>query len=241
MNAVFSKILDCIWPRTCEVCGRPVDRPLRYVCSDCLNRFEFMPTDGCCRRCGRGAEKLDGEFLCIDCQTYKPAFDRAASAVNFDGDAREMINAFKFQNHYWLRSDLVDWLEGATRARFKVDEVDLVLPMPSTLLHRFDRGFNQCAYLGRELSRRLGKPCAERVIRRKGSPKRQGGLTEEERRKNVVGTFAVRRPEAVCGKTVLVVDDIMTTGSTLSECSSVLKVAGASRVWCVTVARSPRT
>ena len=235
---MLEKILDFIWPRTCEVCRRPVDRPGRHFCSDCLNRLPFTPTDGCCRRCGRAAEKLDGEFLCEDCRTYKPSFDRAASALSFEGDARAAMNAFKFENHLWLRDDLVDWIEGVVRARFKVEEIDLILPMPSTLWHRLDRGYNQCAYLAKSLAKRLGKPYETSVLRRKGNPKKQGRLTEEERRTNVIGTFAVRKPAVIRDKTVMVVDDIMTTGSTLSECAAELKRSGASRVWCVTLARS---
>ena len=241
MHLVVEKILDFVWPRTCEVCGRPVDRPGRHFCSECLNRLPFTPTDGCCRRCGRAAEKLDGEFLCEDCRTYKPSFDRAASALSFEGDARAAMNAFKFENHLWLRDDLVDWIEGVVRARFKVEEIDLILPMPSTLLHRLDRGYNQCAYLAKSLARRLGKPYETSVLRRKGNPKKQGRLAEEERRTNVIGTFAVRKPAVIRDKTVMVVDDIMTTGSTLSECAAELKRSGASRVWCATLARSLRS
>ena len=235
---VIERALDFIWPRYCEGCRRPVDRPGRHFCSDCLNRLPFTPTDGCCRRCGRAAEKLDGEFLCEDCRTYKPSFDRAASALSFEGDARAAMNAFKFENHLWLRDDLVDWIEGVVRARFKVEEIDLILPMPSTLWHRLDRGYNQCAYLAKSLAKRLGKPYETSVLRRKGNPKKQGRLTEEERRTNVIGTFAVRKPVLTRDKTVMVVDDIMTTGSTLSECAAELKRSGASRVWCVTLARS---
>ena len=238
---MLAEILDFIWPRNCEACGRPVDRPGRHFCSDCLNRLPFTPTDGCCRRCGRAAEKLDGEFLCTDCQTYRPSFDRAASALQFDGDAREAMNAFKFCNHLWLRDDLVDWLEAVVRARFKAGEVDVIVAMPSTLWHRIDRGYNQCAYLARALAKRLEKPYASFILRRKGNPKKQGRLAEEERRTNVIGTFGVLRPRAIAGKTVMVVDDIMTTGSTLSECAAELKRSGAARVWCVTLARSLRS
>ena len=238
---MLAEILDFIWPRTCEVCGRPADRPGRHVCAECLNRLPFAPTQGCCRRCGRAAEKLDGEFLCSDCRRQKPSFDRAASALQFDGDARAAINDFKFNRHLWLRDDLVDWLEAVVRARFKIGEIDVVLPMPSTVWHRIDRGFNQCAYLSKALAKRLEKPYDGRALRRKGNPRRQGGLDEASRRENVVGTFAVRNPEAVCGKTVLVVDDIMTTGSTLSACAEELKRAGTVRVWCATLARSLRT
>lgn len=234
------QLLDFIWPRVCEACGCPVDRPGRHFCTDCLNRLPFSPTDGCCRLCGRAAEKLTGEYLCTDCRDFKPSFDRAASALSFDGDAREAMNAFKFRNHLWLRDDLVDWMEAMLRARFKVGEIDVVVPMPTTLWHRLDRGYNQCDYLGRALARRLGRPYAPHALKRKGSPKRQGGLSEEERRKNVIGTFAVRQSAAVAARTVLVVDDIMTTGSTLSACAAELKRAGAARVWCITLARSLR-
>ena len=240
-TCLLAEILDFIWPRRCEVCGRPADRPGRHVCSECVNRLPFAPTQGCCRQCGRAAEKLDGEYLCTDCKATKPSYDRAASALQFDGDAREAVNAFKFRSHLWLRDDLTDWLEAVVRARFNVGEIELLLPMPSTLRHRVDRGYNQCAYLAKALAKRLEKPYGSLVLWRKGHPQRQGGLDEEARRENVLGTFVVRKPSAVVGKTVLVVDDIMTTGSTLSECAAELKRAGAARVWCATVARSLRT
>ena len=145
----------------------------------------------------------------------------------------------------WLRDDFVDWMEAAARTRFVVSRIDVVVPMPSTLLHRIDRGYNQCDCLARALAKRLGRPYDARALRRVGSPRRQGGLSEEERRTNVVGTFACRRSfargESGEGATVFVVDDIMTTGSTLSECARELKRAGAARVWCLALARSLRT
>lgn len=204
-------------------------------------RLEFVPKDGLCRRCGRDAAGLDGEFLCEDCRgRHRPAFDRAVSALRFEGDGRELVNAFKFRRALYLRDDLVDMLEAAVRLRFQLEKLDFILPMPSVLAHRFLRGYNQCDYLAAALAKRLGRGCRRDIIRRVGSPHRQGGLSEEDRRENVRGTFAVRRPAAVAGKTVLVVDDIMTTGSTLSECARMLKTAGAKKVWCASVARSVR-
>ena len=238
---MLGRLLDLLWPRCCEVCGRPVDRPSRHICSDCVNRIPFAPVDGCCRRCGRDAAGLDGEFLCEDCRVNRPSFDRAASATHYEADARNLVLAFKFQDHLWLRDDLVDWLEGVLRARFRVGEIDVVLPMPSTLFHRWNRSYNQCAILTRPLARRIGKPYAGFVLRRKGHPRKQSGLDEDERRRNAVGTFTVMRPSAVAGKTVLIVDDIMTTGATLSECAAELRRAGAERVWCVTLASSLRS
>ena len=236
---MLDRLLDLVWPRRCEICSRPVDRPRRHVCSDCLNRMPFAPVNGCCRRCGRDAAGLDVEFLCEDCRTHRPRFDRAASALRFEGDARDIVSAFKFKHHAWMRDDLVDWLEGVVRARFVVDGVDFVVPVPSSLLRRLDRGYSQCEYLASALAKRLGKRYDARALRRTGSPRRQVGLDEAARRTNVVGTFACRR--RLSGETVLVIDDVMTTGSTLSECAKVLKESGAGKVWCATLVRSLRT
>lgn len=238
---MLDRVLDVVWPRDCEVCGRPVDRPRRHVCSECLNRIPFVPTAGCCRRCGRDACGLGVDFLCEDCREFRPAFDRGASAMRMEGVAREMLNAFKFRSHHWLRDDFVDFLEAAARSRLDVAKVDLVVAVPSVPLRFWDRGCNPARLLAKPLARRIGKPAPRFVVRRANSPMRQGTLGEAERRANVVGTFAVMRPGVVAGKTVLLVDDVMTTGSTLSECAATLKRAGAGQVWCVSLVRSLRT
>ena len=191
---LLQRALDLLWPRNCEICGRPVDRDARYICAECLNRIPFVrPEDG----------------------MYE--IDDAASAVRFECETREIINGYKFKNSIWLRDDFVDWIEAAARARFDVAAIDAVVAIPTTLSH-------------------IG-----RAVARTGHPKRQSSLTEEERVENVKGTFVVREPSLVRGRTILLVDDIMTTGSTLSECSKTLKDAGAWRVWSVTLARSVRT
>ena len=220
-----------------------MDRPGRYLCTGCLNRIPFVAQDGVCSVCGRAVEGLSGEYLCEDCARPKtrPAFDRAASAFRFEGAAREMLLGYKFNRRLWLRDDFTDWLEAAVRARFDAAAVDAVLPMPLTRFHRLDRGYNQSACLAAALAKRLDRRFDGGVLGRIGRPRRQAELSEEERRENVKGTIAVRRPERVRGRTVLVIDDVMTTGSTLSECARVLKAAGAARVWCATLARSLRT
>ena len=239
-----SWILDALWPRTCPVCGRPGDRPGRHVCSECLNRVPFAPADGCCSVCGRAVEGLRGEYLCEECSGRdRPAFDRAGGAVRYEAEVRELVNRYKSHDWLWLRDDFVDWLEASARARFDVEAVDVVVPMPSSALHRVLRGYNQCVYLAQGLAERLGRRCECSALRRRRGLllRRQAGLSEEERRENAKDSFAVRRPASVRGRTVLVVDDIMTTGATLSDCARALKEAGAWRVWCQALARSVRS
>ena len=193
--------------------------------------------------CGRAVEGLGGEYLCEDCSGRdRPAFDRAGAAVRYEAEVRELVNRYKSHDWLWLRDDFVDWLEASARSRFDVSAVDVVVPMPSSVLHRVLRGYSQCVYLARALAGRIGRRCDESAVRRRRGVflRRQAGLSEEERRENAKDSFVVRRPGSVRGRTVLVVDDIMTTGATLSDCARALKEAGAWRVWCQTIARSVR-
>lgn len=206
-----------------------------------MARLPFVEGPGLCVKCGREAPGATGAYLCDECRNPRtaPAFDRAASALRFEGEARDLLLSYKFNGALWLRDDFADFLAAAV-ARFPLGEVDAVAPMPLSLLHRFGRGYNQCAYVAKALAARIGKLYSARLLSRKGNPRRQSSLGESERRENAKGTFAVRRPAEVAEKTILVVDDIKTTGATLSECASALKAAGAAQVWCATVAQTVR-
>ena len=236
------EVADAVWPRSCEICSRPVDRDGRHICSECLMRIPFVKPDGCCRVCGREVEGQPFEFLCNECiGPNAPLFDRAASAVRFEDAIRTMVLDYKFNGHLWLKEDFTDWMEAALRARFDVNAVDMVVPMPLSLEHRIDRGYNQCTYLAEGLAGRIGRDFVSGVLASKGGRLRQSGLGEEARRENARDKFYVRDSSLVEGRTVLVVDDIMTTGATLSDCARALKASGAWRVWCVTLAKSIRT
>lgn len=203
-------------------------------------RVPFLSQDGCCRVCGRSVENAAGGFVCEECRHLSTAYDAAASAVFFENDARDLLHKYKSGESVWLKDDFVDWIEAAARARYDLTQVDAVVPMPITLFHRIDRGYNQCVYLGRSLAKRIDRICLENAVVRCGHPRRQAGLSEEERRENVIGTFKVVDASLVRGRTILLVDDVMATGSTLSECAKMLKEGGAWRVWGLTLARSVR-
>lgn len=206
-----------------------------------MARLPFVEGPGLCVKCGRESPGATSSFVCDECRNPRtsPAFDRAACALRFEADARDLVLAYKFNGALWLRDDFADFLAAAV-ARFPLGEVDAVAPMPLSLLHRFGRGYNQCAYMAKALAARIGKPYRAGLVSRKGNPRRQSSLGESERRENAKGTFAVRRPDEVKGKTILVVDDIKTTGATLSECARALKEAGAAQVWCAALAQSVR-
>ena len=237
-----SAAMDAVWPRRCAVegCGRPVDRPGRHVCSACFAALPYHDRRGC-RICGSvPAADEPNDFVCADCLAFPPAYDLCRSAVRHEFAARQLVLDLKFRRWTWLQADLVDLLEGAARARLEVPAVDLVVPVPLHRGRRFVRRFNQAGLLAEGLAARIGRVCMGDALARIRDTGHQSRLGGEERRMNVKGAFEVRRAPYVRGRTVLLVDDVSTTGATLSECAAALKRAGAGRVWCLTVARSVR-
>jgi ComF family protein len=116
-------------------------------------------------------------------------------------------------------------------------EADLIVPVPLTGRRRRERGFNQAALLGRELSRAVGLPVSEALSRR-SSPRHQAeSASAEERWRNVEGAFVVSRPDSIRGRRLLLIDDITTTGATLDACARALREAGAAQVCGLTLAR----
>ena len=239
-SAIASGVLDMLWPRRCPLCSNESDRPGRHVCSACVDRVPFMPVTGVCSVCSTPVEGASGFFTCTECaaRSTKPCFDRAVSAVRYEGDIKRLVHAYKMGAQVYLRDDFAEWMHAAASARLDMAAVDFVLSVPMTLYHRIDRGFDQTAYLAEAVAKAASRKRLRGAVARTGRPKRQSGLGGSERRENVKGSFAVLRPGFVRGRTLLVVDDVMTTGSTLSECARALKEAGAAKVFALTLART---
>ncbi len=242
LSLAFARIADIVWPRVCAVpeCGRPVDRPGRHLCSRCHASLPWLEGGGACRSCGRTIpSEAPHDFVCDDCRAMRPAFEFARAAVRYSDPAARLVKDFKFRNALWLREDLVDLLEATVRAKLDAPAIDLVVPVPLHPFRRLQRGYNQSALLAESLAKRLGRRFDASALRRRWNTEHQTRLSgKAARAKNIKRAFAVRRPKSVRGRTVLLVDDVMTTGGTLNECARPLIAAGASRVWCATVARA---
>ena len=241
----FSRILqraaDLFWPRVCalEGCGRASDRPGRHLCSSCFAALPFHEAGGACRICGALVmAETKHEFVCESCQNNPPAFEFARSAILYQEPSDQIIKDFKFAKATWLCEDLVDLLEGAVRAKLPFPEIDVVLAVPLHPRRLRERGYNQSALLAESLARRLGRRFDRRSLVRTRDTEHQARLSGEARRNNLKGSFAVPDAQFVRGRTILLVDDVMTTGATLSHCARALLDAGAARVWCATVGRA---
>jgi ComF family protein len=154
------------------------------------------------------------------------------------GASRDLIQAFKYRNKTHLRRPLALLTLESLSEFMQSRRPDLVVPVP---LHRkklSSRGFNQAVLLGEILSQRLQIPLDRRNLRRIRWTEPQVNLAAGDRRENVKGAFAVRDSALVTGRRMLLVDDVLTTGSTAEECARVLKASGAADVTVITVARA---
>jgi len=236
MNSKLSRFLSFLFVKdyNCIVCGRELARPSRYLtCDNCYVKMETIG-DKHCLKCGR---KLHGEEeYCLDCQNSEMRFDRAFSPLVYAGAAANLVLDLKFNNKRYIAEPMAAYMVD----RFLKENVaaDAVLPVPLHANRKKERGYNQSELLAKEIARALGLPllsdAAERVKDTLPSTKLEGG--RKAREENIRGAFVINQKEAVKNKTVLVVDDVLTTGATASELSGALKKAGAAKALVLTFA-----
>ncbi|MGQ9687561.1 MAG: ComF family protein [Desulfobaccales bacterium] len=229
-------LLNFFLPRLCVFCGAVVAEEARApACPACEAAVTWVASP-LCPVCGRVYEAgVGADHLCGPCQTDPPPFERARAAVLYDedGPSGRAIKGLKYNRRLDMLPVMHQWLRGPQCLEL-VAEADLVAPVPLHPKRLRQRGFNQALLLaqtfpGATLEREL-------LVRVRHTPP-QTGLNPKERRENVKGAFAVPRPDRVKDKKVLLLDDVFTTGSTVKECTRVLRRAGARRVDVLTVAR----
>ena len=229
--------LDMLYPRSCVGCGKPVAPELGHFCWDCQSKVVYVQPPYC-SICGDPVDgRIDGSFVCYACSESKPFFDRARSAVRYRGVMQTVLQAFKYREALWLRHDLVRILEACVAAHYDLGEIDAVTFVPLYPARHRQRGYNQAEVLAARLARAMSKPLLKYCLARVKPTPTQTHLTARDRATNVKGAFRTRWSRRLKGRRILLVDDVMTTGATVNECSRVLKAGGAARVMVVTVAR----
>ena len=168
------------------------------------------------------------------CRVGARGFDAAYSFGEYTGALRRLIHLLKYRGVHSLEGPFGAWLSQALPLN---ERVDVVVPVPLHWRRELARGFNQAELLAAEFTRRRGLPLEKKALRRSKATVAQARMSRSERRRNVATAFTVRRPAAVAGKTVLLIDDVHTTGATLGACAVALKRAGAKRVVALTLAR----
>jgi ComF family protein len=191
-----------------------------------------------CAVCGIPFTGAGNDHACGDCLTSHRHFDAARAALVYEGATHDLIHAFKYRNKTHLRRPLalltVELLSDFVQTR----SPDLIVPVPLHVKRLRSRGFNQAVLLGELFADRWNIPLDCHNLRRIRWTEPQVNLSAGNRRTNVKGAFSVHNPGQIEGRRVLLIDDVLTTGSTVDECAQILKKAGAVDVNVVTVARA---
>lgn len=236
MKTDRSRLLSFLFVKdyNCIVCGRELHGKTRYrTCNTCYAQMEVIE-ERACLKCGK--RLFAEEEYCLDCQNHEKAFDRAIAPLCYMGAASAIVMDLKFHGKRYLAE---------TMAKYMTDKflsvgltADVVIPVPLHANRLKERGFNQSALLAKEIASSLALPLDEKsAVRVKDtlvSSKLEGG--RKAREENMKDAFSVTDKEAVKGKTILLVDDVLTTGTTANELSAVLRKAGAKRIYVLTFA-----
>lgn len=215
----------------CLVCGDEVFAEGSYFCPRCEGTLP--KNDGAiCDHCGRSVPVA--QSYCYDCKNQMTEVDRARSCYSYRPPVSGLIQAFKYNGKKYLAEAFACDLARLYFSHYLAADYTVFVPM--TPAREKERGFNQTALLAEELSDRIGVPLlADALVKTRDTP-RQANLSGKERRENLEGSFRVHRRKEVKDKTILLVDDVLTTGATAETVARALKSAGAKKVYLLTVA-----
>jgi competence protein ComFC len=240
-SQAFNAALALVYPQPCAVCGRSVEsRHDGVACARCWNEAPlFRGDETICWKCGAlSLAKVSYDrreaVRCGRCETDE--FTAARACGLYEGALRASILELKRQPHV---ARCVAHLMYDVQQREPLNQADVIIPVPLHYDRERQRGFNQACILARELSRLSRLPIDEHsVVRHIHTERHRAGMDAKARRQSVANAFTIRHPKAIAGQRVLLIDDVFTTGATVSACASVLKDAGAEEVFVLTVAKA---
>jgi len=228
--------LDIIYPKSlkCLFCGGELPKVNDFkLCSNCTSIMQLLP-GSTCTTCGR---PLGGKYkmgMCSECKDTEIYFDGACSVFEFSGIVQSALHRFKFEGEVDMAEAFGLYM--AKKLKERKWKIDVILPVPLHEKRMSDRGYNQSYLLSAEIGRECGIDVLDGALIRKRHTESQVSLPKFGRIHNVKGAFAMVDSKCIKGKSVLIVDDIMTTGATLNECSRILRESGARNIYCITAA-----
>jgi ComF family protein len=228
------RVLDFALPPRCAGCGA-IMAEVHTFCPECWKQLDFLGAGGC-ETCGLPLE-LAGSSVCAGCLAQPPRIARTRAAVAYGELSRGLAIRLKYGRKVAVAKTMARYMAALVGDG---DSSRMLIPVPLHRTRLWVRGFNQSQLVASELSRRLRIPAHPFALRRIRRTPPLKGMSALQRRKAVAGAFKVRDKSVVAGKTVILVDDVLTTGSTAEACARTLKRAGAVRVELVSWARVVR-
>lgn len=225
--------VDLLFPRRCPICGDIVVPRGYLICPKCRKELEFVE-EPLCKKCGKEIESMEMEY-CYDCLKSKHTYNSGWALLNYTDLMKKSVSHFKYHN----KREYADWyveelLRKYKRNMLRVDP-DAIIPIPLHHKKRKKRGFNQAEILAKGLSLGTGIPMRADILFRNRNTIAQKNLNNKERLRNLEQAFVIKKESARELETVILVDDIYTTGSTIEACTRVLKKAGIKEVYFISL------
>lgn len=219
---IVAHVVDAVWPARCAGCGHRG----AWVCDECRPKITLLSPPWC-ERCGI---PNDSHCRCVE---LSPAIANARAAAVYSGWMRRAIQLMKYENEPARIPGLAEMMAPLALG---LPDFDALVPMPLHGSRRRRRGYNQAELLAVHLGAHINRPVS-RCLTRTRLTRQQVGLDAESRRQNVAGAFGAALAIDISGQRLLLIDDVMTTGSSLNACAEVLRAAGAAWVGTLTLAR----
>ncbi len=233
LGAVLDPVLSLVFPSRCPCCAQALERPSRGpLCDSCWARLAPAPALRC--RCGR---RLRTGVSCGRCRRGIEPVAAGLSLGPYEGPLKAALHELKYRGRRRVARRLAQALLDAPGARAWFEGGAVLVPVPLHPRRERERGFNQAEEIAAQVAAATGLRQEPRALVRRVDTPTQTGLSARERRRNVAAAFAVRRRAHIAGRTVVLVDDVMTTGATARACARALLSAGASEVRLLVAAR----
>ncbi len=225
---MLEKLINILYPATCPICGK-VLRGKDKICGECEKDVVII-REPKCQKCGKPLI-TDEKIYCNDCGRKKRFFDKGVAVFRHSGRLRESIYRFKYNNARVYADYYGSVAAHIYGKMLKEWDIDAIIPVPIHRARERKRGYNQALVFARSLAKYTGFPLEKKLLIRKKKTMPQKELTETMRYFNLKDAFAVDKDRMKQIENILLVDDIFTTGSTVDACSSILKKAGAKKVY----------
>ncbi|MBO5179877.1 MAG: ComF family protein [Clostridia bacterium] len=213
---MLNKIVDYVYPRVCGFCNKIISE--EYTCKICQEKLKYI---------------YESEKQLI---SVNKNFEILVCAYKYKGIIRSKLLQYKFKNKKYLYLSLSERLVKLLNRYSK--EIDFIIPVPIHFMRSFERGYNQSMLIAQFIAQKMNIELRNNILKKVHNNKPQSILSASKRKKNVSNVYIVKNSNAIRGKTILLIDDIYTTGATVNECSRILKENGAKKIIVATIAKA---
>lgn len=230
----YKNFENALYPEySCIICGRETRDTLLLICDKCKEKLLPINFAHTCQICG--APVLEGNTRCDDCRSQDIHFDKAVAAYIFDDTSANLVYGIKYSNAQFAARHLATLLVEPIST---LEPFDIIIPVPLHENRKKWRGYNQSELVASALSELTSIPLETQALVRHIETETQQGKGRIERQANMVGAFKVVDKEKIKGKSILLIDDVFTTGTTVNECARILKKNGAYKVFVATLLKA---